>query len=64
MADLIPAKAEWIHGAAKRVDSEGSFVELEDGRQVGYQQLIVCPGLRLVWERIEGLEEILREKMT
>src|SRR5690348_15012866 len=59
MADVIPVKAEWIRGAAKRVDAEGNFIELEDGRQVGYQQLIVCPGLRLDWERIEGLEQAL-----
>ncbi|PTQ83022.1 sulfide:quinone oxidoreductase [Nitrosospira multiformis] len=59
MADVIPEKAQWVRGVARRVDAVGNFVELEDGRQVGYQQLIVCPGLRLAWERIEGLEETL-----
>lgn len=32
---------------------------LEGGDSLEYRNLIVCPGLRLAWERIEGLEETL-----
>ena len=36
---------------------EGKRLELSNGKSVAYQNLIVCPGLRLAWEKIEGLEQ-------
>jgi len=59
MSRVIPKNAHWIRAAAKRVDPDSNLVQLEDGRSIGYEQLIVCPGLRLAWEQIEGLEEAL-----
>lgn len=59
MADVIPRKAEWIQAAAAGFDPEHHRVHLADGRVIGYRQLIVCPGIRLAWEKINGLEETL-----
>jgi sulfide:quinone oxidoreductase len=59
MADVIPNKVTWIQVAATGFDPDSNLVQLADGRAVGYEQLIVCPGLRLAWEQIEGLEETL-----
>ncbi|TXI20635.1 MAG: TIGR01244 family phosphatase [Nitrosomonas sp.] len=59
MADVIPPKAEWIQAAAAGFDPENNLVNLIDGRSIGYRQLIVCPGVRLAWEKIEGLPETL-----
>ncbi|MET1081294.1 MAG: sulfur transferase domain-containing protein [Pseudomonas sp.] len=59
MASVIPPGAHWIKAAAAAFQPERHQVQLVDGRRLGYQQLIVCPGLTLAWERIEGLEQNL-----
>lgn len=59
MADVIPSKAEWIQAAAIGFEPDNNLVNLADGRSIGYRQLIVCPGIRLAWEKIEGLQETL-----
>ncbi|MGJ8516260.1 NAD(P)/FAD-dependent oxidoreductase [Carnimonas bestiolae] len=58
-SEVIPQGATWLQSAAKRVDASARQIELEDGRVVGYQQLVVAPGLRLAWEKIDGVEETL-----
>lgn len=59
MAGIVPGKATWIQAAAASFDPDSNLVFLADGRSVGYEQLVVCPGLRLAWEQIEGLEDTL-----
>lgn len=59
MADLIPPGVEWIKAAVATFEPERNRVVLEDGRSVGYKQLVVCPGLKLNWDAIEGLRETL-----
>lgn len=59
MSEVIPPSAEWIQAAAASFDPDKNRVNLADGRAIGYRQLIVCPGIRLAWEKIEGLEETL-----
>lgn len=58
-ADLIPAGAQWIRAAVSRIDADAKQVLLSDGRQIAYQYLIVCTGLEICWDSIEGLEETL-----
>ena len=59
MVDVIPKNAEWIQVAAASFDPDNNLVNLADGRSISYRQLIVCPGIRLAWEKIKGLEETL-----
>lgn len=59
MSAVIPPHAEWIQAAAASFDPDHNRVNLTDGRAIGYRQLIVCPGIRLAWEKIEGLQETL-----
>lgn len=56
-ADYIPAGAEWIRAAATAVDPERSQVSTSDGRTIGYDYLVVAPGVQLEWNRIPGLAE-------
>ena len=56
---LIPPGVTWIKQAVAAFQPEANTVELTDGSQVGYQQLVVCPGLQLDWGKIEGLTETL-----
>lgn len=58
-ADVMPKGAEWIKAAAAAFAPEKNLVHLTDGRSVGYRQLVVCPGIRLAWEKIEGAQETL-----
>ncbi|MDT8363802.1 MAG: TIGR01244 family sulfur transferase [Nitrosomonas sp.] len=59
MASVIPKGAQWIQADATGFIPENNLVQLADGRTIGYQQLIVCPGIRLAWEKIEGIEQTL-----
>ncbi|SEQ50586.1 NAD(P)/FAD-dependent oxidoreductase [Nitrosomonas ureae] len=59
MADVIPPKAEWVQAAAIGFEPDNNLDNLADGRSISYRQLIVCPGIRLAWEKIEGLQETL-----
>lgn len=59
MARCIPGKAQWIRAAAAAFEPEQQQVVLEDGSRLGYRALIVCPGLSLDWDAIEGARETL-----
>lgn len=57
--DLIPDRAQWVQSAVTTFDPEDNIVLTADGQQIGYDVLIVCPGIKLDWEQIEGLPEAL-----
>ena len=57
--DLIPDRALWIQSAVTSFDPENSAVLTADGQQIGYDVLIVCPGIKLDWDAIDGLPETL-----
>lgn len=59
MSSVMPKRAHWIQASASAIDPEQHLVRLDNGRALTYQRLIVCPGLRLAWEKIEGLEATL-----
>lgn len=56
---ILHKKATLIKGAVKTFSPDSNSLTLENGDQISYHQLVVCPGLRLAWEKIEGLEETL-----
>ncbi|CAI8955604.1 FAD/NAD(P)-binding oxidoreductase [Pseudomonas sp. IT-P4] len=59
MASVMPRGAHWLQAAVTGIDPDKCQLTLGDGRTVSYQNLVVCPGLRLAWEKIEGLEGTL-----
>ena len=59
MASVMPRGAHWLQAAVTGIDPDKCQLTLGDGRTVSYQNLVVCPGLRLAWEKIEGLEDTL-----
>ena len=56
---LIPKGVTWIRAAAASFDPEENVVRLSDGRQVRYDFLVACPGLKIDWDAIEGLTHTL-----
>jgi sulfide:quinone oxidoreductase len=58
-ADLIPAGVHWIEDAATGFDPDHNQVLTANHGAIGYDVLIVATGLKLCWDRIEGLSEAL-----
>lgn len=56
---LIPRAARWIKSAVSHFEPERNTVVLEGCRRVKYAHLVVCPGIKLDWGAIAGLEETL-----
>ena len=59
MGSLIPRGVKWIKSAVAAFEPKNNAVILEGCRIVTYDRLVVCPGLKLDWGAIEGLEETL-----
>jgi sulfide:quinone oxidoreductase len=59
MASVMPKGVTWIKQAVASFQPEDNQVTLGDGSTLGYEVLIVAPGIRLAWEKIDGLEETL-----
>jgi len=59
MEDLIPTRTSWIKLAVSAFHPAENEVELDDGSRIGYQQLIVAPGLKLNLDAIKGFRESL-----
>lgn len=58
-ASVMPKGVAWIRAAAAEIDPEGREVTLDDGSVVGFEYLVVCPGIQLDWEKIPGLSATL-----
>ena len=57
--NCIPANAHWVRAAVAGFDPEKGRILLEDGEPIGYRLLVVCPGIKLDWSRVDGLRETL-----
>ena len=57
--DLIPSGVTWIREAVAGFDPEHNTVTTASGQAFSYDVLIVATGLKLCWDRIEGLAEAL-----
>lgn len=59
MGGLIPKGVHWIKAAVAAFEPQNNAVILDGCRVVKYDRLVVCPGLKLDWGKVEGLEETL-----
>ena len=59
MGSLIPKGVHWIKSAVAAFEHDNNAVILDGCRMVKYKRLIVCPGIKLDWNGIEGLVETL-----
>lgn len=59
LASVLPRGVHWLKAAVAAFEPERQAVILDGCRVVKYQQLVVCPGLKLDWHGIEGLVETL-----
>jgi sulfide:quinone oxidoreductase len=59
MHSVMPKGVTWIREAAASFQPDNNQVTLRDRSTVTYEVLIVAPGIRLAWEKIDGLTETL-----
>ena len=56
---VLPKGATWIKKAAASFDPDSNTVTTTDGSEYEYDVLIVCPGIQLDWNKMDGLEATL-----
>jgi len=56
---LVPAGVRWIRATAKTFDPADNSVGLANGETLTYDYLVVCTGVKLDWDKIEGLTATL-----
>lgn len=59
MGSLIPKGVHWLKLAVAAFEPEKDAIILDGCRVVKYKRLVVCPGLKLDWHRVEGLVDTL-----
>ncbi len=59
MGSLIPKGVHWIKAAVAAFEPTKNAIVLDGCRVVTYDRMVVCPGLKLDWAKVEGLEETL-----
>ncbi|MHB1488425.1 MAG: NAD(P)/FAD-dependent oxidoreductase [Acidimicrobiales bacterium] len=55
-ASVMPRGVRWLQAAAEEVDPETRRVSLSSGTSVGYDYLVVCPGIQLDWDKVPGMQ--------
>ncbi len=58
-ADIIHPSINWIKEYADSFQPDDNTVTLKSGEVISYDYLVVCPGLQLDFNKIDGLEETL-----
>lgn len=56
-SDYIPKGAVWIKERVTEFSPDSNSVLTASGKQIGYNYLVVCPGIQIDWEKIKGLPE-------
>ena len=56
---LIPKGSTWIQDAVVTLDPDNNTVLTQDGVQIQYDYLVVCPGIQIDWHKVKGLPEAL-----
>ena len=59
MKKVIPEGVSWVPEAVQAFQPDTNHVTLVNGTRLSYDYLIVCPGIQINWNKIEGLPEAL-----
>ncbi|MEZ5193062.1 MAG: FAD/NAD(P)-binding oxidoreductase [Nocardioides sp.] len=59
-AAVMPKGVSWIKAYAESVDPDGQTVTLSNGGTVGYDYLVVCPGIQLNFDGVAGMAEAMK----
>lgn len=56
-ADLIPQGVTWVQDAVVSFSPDTNEVKTRSGSTIGYDYLVVSPGIQIDWDKIPGLRE-------
>jgi sulfide:quinone oxidoreductase len=56
---VIPRGVTWVRERAERIDPDAQTVSTDGGRSIGYDRLVVCPGIQLDWAKIPGMADAI-----
>ncbi|WP_374117974.1 FAD/NAD(P)-binding oxidoreductase [Streptomyces sp. S07_1.15] len=56
---LIPDGVRWIRDSAVAVDPDARTVSVAGGGRIGYDYLVLAPGLQLDWDKVPGLAKAI-----
>ncbi len=56
----VPAGVEWVRESAAELDPDANAVVTSSGTRIGYDFLVLAPGLELNWDAIPGLRDGIR----
>lgn len=59
MGSLIPKGVDWLKTTVTAFEPNNDTIILEGCRVIKYGRMIVCPGLKLDWHKVEGLTNTL-----
>ncbi len=57
--DVIPENTTWIQDAVDEFIPSENKVICASKEEISYDYMVVCPGIQLDWDKIEGLKETL-----
>jgi len=58
-ARLMPSDVRWIKDRAVEIDPVAQTVSVKGGGHIGYDFLVVAPGIQLDWDKVPGMREAL-----
>ncbi|MCR2826247.1 NAD(P)/FAD-dependent oxidoreductase [Microbacterium sp. zg.Y909] len=59
-AKVTPRGVRWVQDAATAIDSARQTVQVAGGAELPYDDLVICPGIRMLWDAVPGLAEAMR----
>lgn len=62
-AGLARAGVRFARARVLAIDARARRIRLDDGAALGYDRLIVAPGIRFLWDRIAGYDEAAAQRM-
>jgi len=57
--DYIPKGVTWIQDYVETFTPDSNYVTTRSGELIGYDYMVVAPGIQLNWDKIPGLKESL-----
>ncbi len=56
-SSVVPRGVRWLQDAAVEIDPEARRVVTAGGARLGYDVLVLCPGIEMAWDLVPGLQE-------
>jgi sulfide:quinone oxidoreductase len=58
-ADIVPKGVAWVRDAAVEIDADARVVATAGGMRIGYEALVLCPGIELAFDLVPGLADAM-----